>query len=388
MDSVVIAANTLQQFDNDKINALQALLNVYSGEEGAGTELSAFIAKLDDHQKVLQWLYSGLKSNVSLDGQGWNDLVTAAKNTVSGQWAAGNLHTEVIEDLEGNFVSKTSLISEVNDILHNRLAAAGIISQAENDWALTTNFAKVNSNGFATQASLDIVAEKVDNLNAYSQAALLADTTIYEILMTKDKDGNDVPALDENGRIQYVYEDSLWVITNEDGWTSTLNGKPFTYPKGAIVDINPGMYGEPAKKLKSDMTGGLITYSDADKALAQLFAEDKMSNTKAEITAIVAEGQSEVNIDANQINLNGQTNFVNAIGEQLTANNIFATKAEFDELTSGNGTFTGNVKAKQFVAGDEDGTNITVTDKAICFNYQDDTRAWFSAYDATGTNVT
>ena len=136
--------------------------------------------------------------------------------------------------------------------------------------------------------------------------------------------------------------------------------------------------------------------------------------------------KSVASISADNINLNGQTNFINAVGTSLetkfatvgslntlsitvgdvsnaasdaataasnaqtSANNAQTTadnaqttasnaNAEFIRLANGNGTFTGNVNAKTLIAGDPNGINIRTSQDRIEFCQGGDIRAYFVA---------
>ena len=55
-------------------------------------------------------------------------------------------------------------------------------------------------------------------------------------------------------------------------------------------------------------------------------------------------------------------------------------------LAAATGSFNGSVKATSFIAGDESGTNVTVSDDSINFNVGSQKRAWFSPFEYTVTN--
>lgn len=67
---------------------------------------------------------------------------------------------------------------------------------------------------------------------------------------------------------------------------------------------------------------GFATESYVDGAISTLFAEGGAGT--ASVTAKVNDAMSNVSINANQINLNGQTTFINAIGNAITVNKFHA----------------------------------------------------------------
>lgn len=129
---------------------------------------------------------------------------------------------------------------------------------------------------------------------------------------------------------------------------------------------------------------------------------------------------SVAQISADNINLNGQTNFKTAVGAFIKTDVLEAGTATIDAatinsaditgtlngvngvfsgelsaatgsftgmVTATGGSFTGNVNATQFIAGDEDGLNVTVNGNAISFNHGSDQRAWFTTLDENGNDT-
>ena len=389
VDQIELSTNVLREFTDDQIQALQSFLRVFSDDTEAGHELASFLADLNDQQQIVRWLYSGITGK-AIEGKTWEDMISAARDVRIGQ-AASKVHTEVSQNLFGEFIANSSLISLVENTLHTKLAAAGIISQSQNDWALSETFSRVQDvfedDGYANlNATVQTISDMLDEHNPYTQSQMIADTTIYQILtepVTKDGKTYTVPKLDQNGNIQYVLYDGeegrpeKWEITDENGWR---DGDNVLHPVGSVVDTNPGAAGRYAKVVKSSMRGGFITTANVKDVMTTMFAENT-DGIKTEIIASINENNERtIELNSDTVTVTGD---IDALHSKLQTKNIIT-----ETLEAGTATFEGNVKAKQFVAGDEDGTNITVTDKAICFNYQDDTRAWFSAYDATGTNVT
>ena len=109
---------------------------------------------------------------------------------------------------------------------------------------------------------------------------------------------------------------------------------------------------------------------------------------------------SVAQISADNINLNGQTNFKTAVGAFIKTDVLEAGTATIDAatinsatitgtlsgvdgtfsgtLSGASGSFTGDVYANAFRAGSTQGFNITVESDSINFNYGDTPRAWFS----------
>lgn len=109
---------------------------------------------------------------------------------------------------------------------------------------------------------------------------------------------------------------------------------------------------------------------------------------------------SVAQISADNINLDGQTNFKTAVGAFIKSDVLEAGTATIDAatinsatitgtlsgvdgtfsgtLSGATGSFTGDVYANAFRAGSTQGFNITVESDSINFNYGDEPKAWFS----------
>ena len=170
---------------------------------------------------------------------------------------------------------------------------------------------------------------------------MIAEATIYAVEMeTKTINGKsvDVPIYysDPSGKgltksankenniyLHYIQDkDSqgrpLWIITDEDGYT--YNGT--TYNLGDIVTFDPGEHGEFKKIVKAQNAAGFVTYAGLNEAYSRMIAEDKNNGIAAKIEAWVRDNQSSIHIQADNINLDGQTEFITAIGRALDVSDL------------------------------------------------------------------
>jgi hypothetical protein len=70
---------------------------------------------------VITWMYSGLRNEAS-ENATFSDLLSAAKGEDGGT-AASNLHTGIERTLEGKFIAKGSLITELDGELKEKIAS-------------------------------------------------------------------------------------------------------------------------------------------------------------------------------------------------------------------------------------------------------------------------
>jgi hypothetical protein len=117
--------------------------------------------------------------------------------------------------------------------------------------------------------------------NVYSEAAMMADATVYKVEMEwKEVNGETIllPKVVEgsDGKKHFVYEQDtdennnlLWTLTED----VTYGGE--SYKKGETVTFNPGGSGVIKKKVKADNGAGFVSHADLDTAMAAMFAEDR-----------------------------------------------------------------------------------------------------------------
>lgn len=184
---------------------------------------------------------------------------------------------------------------------------------------------------------------------------------------------------------------ALATYVDKDQAYATLTAKLNDMQAGVVTDVKDdlataGILSKSGSSYQANVFTKVETNSTIDTkvstATSGLMAASDFNS--ASVVAKVNEAGSSVNINADKINLVGQTSFNNAIGEMISARTLKLSDVDGQVkavLSGGNASFVGNVTARQFLAGDPNALNITMTDKAISFNYGNDTRAWFTPFD-------
>lgn len=340
VDSIVADVQYLAEDPEGKLTALRSALELFTSDSEASASLNAFWAETDKFKKVIAWMYSGL-TGVATSDHTYNDLISAANS----EWghAAANLHTEVIRMLDGSYVAKGSLISELNGEI-----ASGMLSQADPSSALASLFSSVKANEDRCEelnTSINSISSAVDPLNPYTQGHMISEATIYEVAMTTYTEPNtgqtiEVPILvNDNGEsyqygsnqnkaeykhLKYVQDTDngtpLWIVTNLSG--VTVGGTEYAFQDVIAAPSNPSPGDcEPKKKIKYKTTSGLTTYADIRGAYAEMSAElgDKVASVKAFVDDIT--DVSGVWIKADKIKLDADaTEFITALGQALQVN--------------------------------------------------------------------
>lgn len=269
-NSIQNTVNQIYQNDDLTQGFKQAITNIAISDT-VKTEIGSYIATnytndLDDKGnhiiEVLEWLYSGMTSETSENSTFANLLSNAQIGTSTALSKISTAVTKVKNATGGDFtsdlISTTSITSQVNDSLATLKQSAG------------DNFVKTEIIGKINQTNDDI-------------ASIVSEIT-----------GNN---------------NSSTSITNKiSGWktglvtTATLDG--------AVASL---LAANESNSLKS----GLITYVKDNVGSFELATENDV--TSASIVGKVNEAGSSININADKINLVGQTTFLDAVGRNITA---------------------------------------------------------------------
>ena len=368
--------------------ALDARINLAIDGKIAELNLGTTYAKTNDLKQILEWMYSGLKSSSS-SSLSYNDLVTAAKNNELGISAISEVRTS-IENLGNTYAAKTEMNTLVNDSL------ATLIQQVDANQTLTGIINQLGTN--------------TGNISAITSR---------------------VQALEGGGYISQ--SQMLNALENElDGTTTTssVKSKVNSLAKTAAATLFSGVSDAQDNITAASIVNAITTDSSASTALNAYFSQQgvqsivnttldasvngaswatwvsSMTNDtvkKAEIIASVNNStESNVKISADKINLSGDTiisklndpnNQTVISGNSINTGEIIANGTSSintlitNQLTGGTATFTGNVNATQFLAGDSNGLNITTSANSICFNYGNSPRAYFTTEGGTGMQL-
>lgn len=204
----------------------------------------------------------------------------------------------------------------------------------------------------------------------------------------------------------YVAKSSL-TSSVDSAITGIINDTNGTYANTSVfskIDDNSDNIAAIATKVTGDssqatvaaklnnMTASLITTANIDSAVAGLSAQTKTDLGEDIAATVFAEANkngSTITLNADQINLSGQTTFDTAIGNKIDAqiaNANVITQSNINGeveaiLEGGDATFNGDVVANTLTAGDTEvtGLNIHTTGDEIQFRQGDEKKAYFVA---------
>lgn len=175
----------------------------------------------------------------------------------------------------------------------------------------------------------------------------------------------------QEGGLARMYADAMSKITDAEGNITRLDATANVLTE-AKTDLENRMASAEAsitsKASLDDVahaTAGFVTESYVDgeitSAIATLFAED--GEGTAAISAAVENGISNIEIDADNINLNGQTSFLEAIGNSIQVKSIGVVDQNDNNTFSGAMASQGGITVGTFYNGSVYGTNyVTISE--------------------------
>lgn len=339
--------NSIEQSVNDiKVNgnlsqAMQSSIHQLINGDIANLELSTTYAN-KDAEKIIEWLYSGLKSSTSPD-KTFNELKSVAKNDFMN--AISSVRTQVDKLEKGDYVATADMSTKVGDVISAMLLQSskdnGLASLAsrmdDNESHISSLILGITGNTSTTDLTASVSnaisgITSTANNNADAKIAT-AKSEIYSAISAKD-DSNE-----------FISLSALKTQADEDHATLQLISQT---SQGGQVD-----------------TSGFVTRTDLGTAVAELFASsgtNSSTTAKASVVALVKDNKSSLELTAQDVNINGY-------------------------LTAGNATFKGDVEATSFTTGAANEVGIGVMSGEFDPVLANTNKAYF-AYDSTQGGVT
>lgn len=403
--------DTIVNGSEDEINALIDQINNTIDEinskvseekdrlDGVIRSLDGTISdKVSDMISDSQFIQQNFPQGVVTWQDGWNDKIQAYLKTV-GLWDY---------DQDGSIVTKWSTIRQsINNITSQvNSISDGIDGHVNSLQSQITQ--EVNDRNEAITTISNTYANSVEDINGIQEViewmysgltSSASEDLSYAEIVAAGKNGMNSAISDLRTEIEsigdtYVAKSSLTSAVN-DAISGVLNETEEGQAVSEIfskIDANSEDIAAVVTKMTgtsssasissrlSGMSGSVVTTANIDTALAGLSAQGK-NNVAATIFATANENGSTITLDADQINLDGQTTFDTAIGNKVDAriaNANVITQSNIDGkveaiLEGGNATFNGSLSAaKGTFAGDltaQDGHisgDLTVTGNIFC----------------------
>lgn len=315
---------SIQQLITDKIASLQL-----------GTTY-ATVEKVNNVEKILEWMYSGLESSASGDIT-FSEMSSMAKNTF--MQAISDIRTQVSKVANGDFVAQTEIASKVGNTISTMLA------QAANDNALAGMAARLDEAdshissiilGVTGSNSTADLATRIGNkMGGFLTSADItaAKAEIYSAIGAKD--GND----------NFISIASL--KTQSDADHSSISG---IATRVGTLETNQA---------------GFVASANLGSSVAEMFASSgngQNTTAKANVVALVKDNKSQLQLTASDVNIDGY-------------------------LNAGSATFKGDVQATSFTTGNSNEVGIGVMSGEFNEQFANPNKAYF-AYDSTQGGIT
>lgn len=313
------------------ISSIEAIVSGQISQLNLGSTY-ARIDDLNGVKNVIEWLYAGLKTQADPIST-FAEISAAGRSTISS--AISNIRTYVEKLQNGDYVAQT----EVNAKVRNTIVT--LLAQAENDNALAALAAKADANSADIAALLlgmtgssstaDIQTRVSSALSGFLSTADLnsAKSEIYSAISAKDANDNFI---------------SLAALkTAVDNNTASIS----------------------AISTNGTDTSGFVSRAGLGEAVSELFASSgngQSADAKASVVALVRDNKSQLQLSAEDVNINGY-------------------------LTGGNATFRGDVHANSFITGEDDESGISVMSGQFDSTRANTNKAYF-AYDSAQGAVT
>lgn len=306
----------------------------------------AKITKTNDIEKVIEWMYSGFKSQSSSDLT-FSQMSSMAKNDFVS--AISDIRTQVQKVANGDYVAQTELASKVGNVVST------MILQAANDNALAGMAARLNTveqdTGTLSQNVASLVlgvtgSSSTANLSTVVANKLSGFTTSADITSAKSEIYSAIGAKDDND--QFISIASL--KTQADDLSSQISG---------LATVG-------------DVSAGYVAKADLDGAVAEMFASSgngQNATAKANVVALVKDNKSSLELSADDISITAADINLNGY------------------LTGGSASFKGDVEATSFTTGSVSEIGIGVMSGEFDESLANTNKAYF-AYDSSQGGIT
>lgn len=324
---------------NEKIQAFLQEVGMWTQDSQGNTvtqwskiqqDLTSINSEVNALTQGLDNRFTAVQSSIN---QSVDQKIQTAKTEIGNMYATGtdvnNIRT-VVEWMYSGLKSSAGPTSSIAQILSaGRSNAVGAISDVR------TQVDKLNENEYVTTSSLTNQIESYIT-GQLSTAGLVSENTLSSALSTVFA-RLDNPSTGISG-----WSDLATTVDYINGHYIATSGL-VTQIQSDINSIAPIL-----------SQSGFVSRTTIDDAVAELFASNSSSNTKAAVQAIATSGgQSQIVLTADNVVMD--TSFIDASTSDMKVKDIVA-----EELTAGTAQFNGDVTANSFTAGNPGEPGIVV----------------------------
>lgn len=334
--------SSIQQLINGKIASLQL------GTTYASTE------KVDNVEKLLAWMYSGLESSASEETT-FSEMSSMAKNNFIS--AISDIRTQVNKVANGDFVAQTEVASKVGDTI------ATMLLQSSSDNGLAGMSARLNAVEQESSTTTQNVADLILGVTGSSSTADIS--TAVSNVLSGFAASSDV-ADDITAAKAEIYS-AIGAKDGSDNFISIADLKTQADANGSNITAVTTRVGT----LETNQSG-FVASSDLDSAVAEMFASSgngQNATAKANVVALVKDNKASLELTAEDVN--------------ITADNINIQ----GYLSGGTASFKGDVEANSFTTGSVSEVGIGVMAGEFNELLANPNKAYF-AYDSSQGGIT
>ena len=328
--------SSIQQLINGKIASLQL------GTTYASTE------KVDNVEKLLAWMYSGLESSASEETT-FSEMSSMAKNNFIS--AISDIRTQVNKVANGDFVAQTEVASKVGDTI------ATMLLQSSSDNGLAGMSARLNAVEQESSTTTQNVADLILGVTGSSSTADIS--TAVSNVLSGFAASSDV-ADDITAAKAEIYS-AIGAKDGSDNFISIADLKTQADANGSNITA-----------VTTRVGSGFVASSDLDSAVAEMFASSgngQNATAKANVVALVKDNKASLELTAEDVN--------------ITADNINIQ----GYLSGGTASFKGDVEANSFTTGSVSEVGIGVMAGEFNELLANPNKAYF-AYDSSQGGIT
>ena len=333
VDAIYVTVNSLVT-NGTLSQALTSAIEALVQDGIASLNLGNTYARIEDVngvKTVIEWLYSGLKSQTnSQTNETFTEILSSGKDAFAS--AISDVKTYIKKVKDGDYVAQTEVSAKVNDTI------ATLITQASGSNALATLSAKANANS--------------DNISALLLGMTGSNSTADIQTRVANAMSGFISSADLNSAKSEIYS-AISAKDNNDNFISLAALK-------TAVDQNTASIS--AITQNSGNTSGFVAKSELGGAVAELFASNGDATAKASVVTLIKDNKSQLNLTASDVNVQGY-------------------------LSGGSASFTGDVNATSFTTGTSSQSGISVMSGNFDSSNANTNKAYF-AYDSDQGAVT
>lgn len=314
-------------------STIMALVNGKLAELSLDSTYSK-IEDVNNTKQVIEWMYAALKTSASQGGS-FAQILASGKNGMND--AIADIRTYVQRLENGDYVAETELSAKVNNVI------SSLILQSSDSNVVAGMSAKIDANS--------------DNISAILLSMTGSSSTADIQTRISNRLSGFISTADLNAAKSEIYS-AIGAYDPTD--PNAQNNQNLLSLASIKTQVDTNTASISAISQASQQQSGFVSKAELGSAVAELFASSGQAQSptaKASVVALVKDNKSSLELNAEDVNINGY-------------------------LNGGSATFKGDINASSFVTGDADESGISVMSGDFDENVANTHKAYF-AYDSS-----